>query len=79
MIKAKRILEGVLLRPLSVGAKAVFLHGDDLVRTSRVVAIHSVTEEKVCFETLNTTYQLHLLTGPTYEPATCRFPMAVAA
>lgn len=79
MTKARRILNGTLVRPLSVGSKAVFLHGDSLVRTSRVVAIHSVTEDKVCFETLNTMYQLNLMTGPTYEPATCQFPMAMAA
>lgn len=79
MSKAMKILDGELVRPLSVGSKAVFLHGSDLVRTSRVVAIHSVAEDKVCFETLNTTYHLHLLTGPTYEPTMCQFPMAVAA
>ena len=79
MTKAGRILNGTLVRPLSVGSKAVFLYGNSLVRTSRVVTIHSMTEDKVCFETLNTEYQLHLVTGPTYEPATCQFPMAMAA
>lgn len=79
MTKARRILDGTLVRPLSVGTKAVFFHGSSLVRTSCVVAIHSVAEDKVCFETMNTEYQLHLMTGPTYEPAMCQFPMAVAA
>lgn len=77
MTKAMKMLEGVLVRPLSVGSSALILHGSQLTRTSRVVAIHSCGAGEVSFETLNTTY--HLLTGPTYEPATCQFPMAMAA
>lgn len=75
--KAYKSLEGVLIRPLSVGASALILHGGQMTRTSRVVAIHSCGAGEVSFETLNTEY--HLLTGPTYEPATSIFPMAVAA
>lgn len=77
MMKAISILEGVLIRPLAVGTSALFLHGGDMVRTSKVVAIHGPIEDGVCFETLNTTY--HLLTGPTYEPAAGQCPMTMAA
>ena len=55
----------------------MFLHRGNLVRTSRVVAIHDVTEEEAYFETLNTTYRL--TTGPNSGPATSMFSMAVAA
>ena len=77
MMKAMKILEGVLVRPLTVGSSALFLHGCDMVRTSRVVAIHGPIEGGVCFETLNTRY--HLLTGPTYEPAVEQYSMGMAA
>ena len=77
MIKAMKILEGTLIRPLSVGSRALFRHWSGLVRTSPVVAIRSVTDEEVCFETMNTTYRL--VTRPTREPATSLLPLALAA
>lgn len=77
MIKAIKVLEGVLIRPLAIGSSALFLNGGGMVRTSRVVAIHGPIEDGVCFETLNTRY--HLLTGPTYGPAAEQRSMAMAA
>jgi len=73
------ILEGVLIRPLTVGKSALFLHRGDLVRTSRVVIVHAVSDEEARFETLNTNYRL--LTGHTYEPgpAVSQFSMSMAA
>lgn len=75
--KKVKTLNGTLMRPLAVGAKAVILHQGQVTLTSRVVAIHSQAEDEVCFETKNTHYRL--LTGPTYEPAVSLFPMATAA
>lgn len=79
MTKAMKILEGVLVRPVTIGASALFFHGSEFIRTSKVVEIQSVTEEEVCFETLNTKYRL--LTGHTYEPgpAVSQYPMLTAA
>ena len=76
MIKAMKFLDGTLICPLTVGSRAVFLHRGSLVRTSRVVAIHGVTEEEAHFETLNTTYRL--TTGPSCGPATGMVSMAAA-
>ena len=75
--KTTKTLNGVLMRPLAVGTKAVILHQGQVTFTSRVVNIYSNTENEVCFETMNTHYRL--LTGPTYEPAVSLFPMAMAA
>ena len=75
--KTARTLSGVLLCPLMVGAKAVIFHEGLVTRTSRVVAVHSRTENEIRFETLNTQYRL--LTGPGSEPAADCFPLAMAA
>lgn len=75
--KTTKTLNGVLMRPLAVGAKAVILHQGQVTLTSRVVSIHCQTADEVCFETMNTQYRL--LTGPTYDPAVSLFPVAMAA
>lgn len=75
--KKNKTLNGVLMRPLAVGTKAIILHQGQVTLTSRVVAIHSYAQDEVCFETLNTQYRL--LTGPSSEPAAGCFPMALAA
>lgn len=75
--KATKTLSGTLLCPLTVGEKAVIFHQGLITRTSRVVAVHSRTEDEVRFETLNTEYRL--LTGPDCEPAEGCFSMAMAA
>ena len=72
--KTTKTLNGILLRPLAVGAKAVILHQGQV---TRVVAVHSRTEGEVRFETLNTEYRL--LLGPSSEPAAGCFPLAMAA
>lgn len=38
--KTTKTLDGVLLRPLAVGAKAVILHQGQVTYTSRVVSRH---------------------------------------
>ena len=75
--KPQKTLNGDLLLPLSVGARAVILHQGLITRTSRVVDIHSRTADEIRFETLNTQYRL--LTGPDCEPAEGCFSMAMAA
>lgn len=75
--KTTKTLAGVLLRPLTVGAKAVILHQGQVTLTSRVVSIHSYGMGEVRFETLNTQYRL--LTGPSSEPTAGCFPLAMAA
>lgn len=75
--KAIKTMTGTLLRPLAVGAKAVILYQGQVTLTSRVVNIHSRTEDEIRFETLNTEYRL--LTGPDREQAADSFPMAMAA
>ena len=75
--KAMKTMTGTLLRPLAVGAKAVILHQGQITLTSRVVEIHSRTEDEIRFETLNTQYRL--LTGPCSEPAADCFSLAMAA
>lgn len=77
MNKPFKTMEGVLIRPLAVGARAIFLHAGRLVRTSCVTAIHGGMEGGICFETADAAYRL--LTGPTKEPAVCRFSTAMAA
>lgn len=75
--KAMKTMTGTLLRPLAVGAKAVILYQGQVTLTSRVVNIHSRTEDEIRFETLNIEYRL--LTGPDREQAADSFPMAMAA
>lgn len=75
--KTTKTLSGTLLCPLMVGAKAVIFHEGLVTRTSRVMAVHSRTEDEIRFETLNTQYRL--LTGPSSEPAADCFSLAMAA
>ena len=77
MNKPFKTMEGVLIRPLAVGTRAIFLYAGRLVRTSCVTAIHGKMEGSVCFETADTAYRL--LTDPSPEPAVCQFPTAMAA
>lgn len=75
--KTTKTLSGALMRPLTVGMKAVILHQGQITLTSRVVAIHGQTDDEVRFETKNTHYRL--LTGPFREPVMNLLPMAMAA
>lgn len=72
--KPAKTLSGVLMRPLTVGTKAVIVHHGQITLTSRVVDIHSRTEDEVRFETLNSEYRL--LTGPFHQSAVNEFVMA---
>lgn len=63
--KKSTTLYGSLVSPLTVGHCALIRFQGQLVRTSRVVAIHSWTADMICFETLNTNYTL--LLGPAHQ------------
>lgn len=76
-MKKTQTLRGILLRPLTVGSKAVIVHAGKITRTAQITAIHRRTAEKLCFETADTMY--YLLTGPDRQPAVSLFPVALAA
>ena len=75
--KKTKTLNGTLMTPLAVGARAMILHQGQVMLTSQVVAIHSVTGNEVRFETKNTHYRL--LTGPFHQQAVSLSSMAMAA
>ena len=75
--KKTKTLNGTLMMPLAVGTRAMILHQGQIMLTSQVVAIHSLTEGEVRFETKNTHYRL--LIGPLHQPSVSLFPMAMAA
>ena len=75
--KERKTLRGLLLRPLSVGSRAIIVHQSNITRTSPIVAIHGRTASAVRFETMDTRY--YLLTGPDTEPAVGLLPAALAA
>jgi len=60
--KKSTTLYGSLMYPLVVGHCAVICCYGRLLFTPQVVAIHSCTDDAICFETLNTNYTL--LLGP---------------
>lgn len=70
-------LSGVLMFPLSVGCRALILHEGGCIHTSRVVAIHSVDNSAICFETRNTHYRL--LPVSEAQAADCQPVMVMAA
>ena len=63
--KKSTTLYGSLMSPLTVGHCALIRYHGQLMRTSKVVAIHSRSADMICFETLNTNYTL--LLGPAYQ------------
>ena len=75
--KKETTLKGALIYPLVLGSCALIVHRGRLMRTSRVVAIHSQTADELCFETLNTRYTL--LMDPSPETAACPGMMGMAA
>ena len=58
--KKQIVLNGSLLRPLSVGRGAILHAGGNIYHTSRVVAILEESEDCVRFETQNSHYYLHV-------------------
>lgn len=70
-------LKGSLLCPLTVGSCALILHRGQVIRTSRIMAIQSLTPSEVCFETRNTHYTL--LPDPLPWAASRPLTMSMAA
>lgn len=70
-------LNGVLMVPLRIGCRAFVAHEGGYIRTSAVVAIHSVQLGEIQFETRNTYYRL--LPAPLRQAADCRTAMSMAA
>ena len=58
--KKQIVLNGSLLRPLSVGRGALLHAGGNIYHTSRVVAILEESEDCVRFETQNSHYHLSM-------------------
>ena len=62
--KKQIVLNGSLLRPLSVGRGAILHAGGNIYHTSRVVAILEESEDCVRFETQNSHYHLSMSPFP---------------
>ena len=75
--KKVQTLNGILLRPLAVGSRAILVHQGKITRTACITAIRHRTVEEVCFETADTRY--YLRTGPDMQPAVSPIPVALAA
>ena len=75
--KQEKYLRGMILLPLAVGGRAILVSDGNVIRTSRVVAIHAQTDEMICFETLNTQY--HILVDPYLLANAERHPLEAAA
>ena len=71
MKKSKKqiVMNGSLLRPLTVGQSALLYAGGKLHHTSRVTSIYEQSDDLVHFETLNSNYFLSM------DP----FPLAAAS
>ena len=63
--------------PLEVGCRAVIRRGGDFVFTSPVVEIREQRTDYVCFETMNSVYQVSLAPVPVEVSAS--YPMMRAA
>lgn len=70
-------LRGSLLYPIQVGKSAVIFSGGSTLHTSRVVAVHEDTADRLHFETLNTHY--NLVTSPFPLAAVSPLPVRLAA
>lgn len=63
-------LQGTLLIPLAVGCCALISHNDQVIRTSRIVAIHGVSDRRASFETLNSHYCVEFVPEPVSATST---------
>lgn len=70
-------LTGTLLYPVTVGRGAVVFSDGQVIHTSRVVAVHEQTAERISFETLHTQYTLTL--GPFPLSGVSPLPVKAAA
>lgn len=75
--KTKRDLCGKLMRPIAIGKSAIFTAHGQVFHTSRVVALHEMSEDYIHFETLNTHY--HLSIRPFPQAVVLPIPASLAA
>jgi hypothetical protein len=70
-------INGKVAFPLEVGCRAVIRRGSDFAITSPVVEIREQRADFVCFETMNSIYQVSLAPEPVEVSAS--YPMMRAA
>lgn len=75
--KKNTVLSGTLMTPLLEGTCAFIFSQGQVLRTSRVVAVHSRDADSVRFETMNTNYTL--LLNPTPQAAVVPWMTRMAA
>ncbi len=67
MKKLKKVIEitGIPLFPIETGAIAIIYDGDNVRKTSVVVDVQKISQIEMNFETLNTLYHFHNISGGT--------------
>lgn len=67
MEKLKKVIEitGIPLFPIETGAIAIIYDGDIVRKTSVVVGVQKISQTEMNFETLNTLYHFHNISGGT--------------
>lgn len=76
-MKKEVSLHAMVALPITVGNCAILFSGGDIIRTSRVVAIHQHTPKEIRFETLNTRYRVSM--DPFPLAAVNPLPVSAAA
>jgi hypothetical protein len=61
-------MAGALVSPLKEGSRALIKCSGNLIYTSPVVEICSITTDCVCFETMNSVYHISLVPIPFRAP-----------
>lgn len=67
MKKLKKVIEitGIPLFPIETGAIAIIYDGDNVRKTSVVMDVQKISQTEMNFETLNTLYHFHNISGGT--------------
>lgn len=67
MEKIKKVIEitGIPLFPIETGAIAIIYDGDNVRKTSIVMDVQKISQTEMNFETLNTLYHFHNISGGT--------------
>ncbi|MCM1508916.1 MAG: hypothetical protein NC177_17550 [Ruminococcus flavefaciens] len=65
MKKLKKVIEitGTPLFPIETGVIAIIYDGNNVRKTSIVVNVQNISQTEIKFETLNTSYHLHNISG----------------
>lgn len=67
MKKLKKVIEitGIPIFPIETGAIAIIYDGDNVRKTSVVMDVQKISQTEMNFETLNTLYHFHNISGGT--------------